>query len=103
MKLFDDNFEMLTKTVRVTDPWRWYGRETVNVSLRVTAPWQGKVTIRIAVNSIDDFAVYYMYECDEKYKALIKSMYEHLKEYMYDRMPDEISVEWLYEHGYLPD
>lgn len=101
--MFDKKIEVLEKTVRVTDPWCWYERDTVDVTLYVRASWNGKVAIIIMVSSIDDFSVSYTCECESKYKTVIESMYEHLKKYMYDRMPDEISVEWLYEHGYLPD
>lgn len=95
-------FEKLTKTVKVTDPECWYGKNTVDVHLFVTTPYMDEVVVRIFVESIDDFAVVYDFECECKYKDQIKWAYNHLKTWMYDRMPDEISLAWLYEHGYLP-
>lgn len=95
-------FERLTKTVRVSDPECWYGRDTVKVHLFVTPPYTGNVIVRIFVESIDDFAVSYDYECEEKYKDMIKWAYNHIKFWMYDRIPNEINLGWLYEHGYLP-
>lgn len=95
-------FEKLTKTVKVTDPECWYGRDTVNVSLFVTPPYKDEVVVRIHVDSIDDFSVVYDFECECKYERQIEWAYNHLKTWMYDRMPDEIDLGWLYEHGYLP-
>ena len=96
------DFERLTKTVKVTDPECWYGQDTVEVHLFVTPPYKGEVVVRIFVESIDDFAVAYDYECNIKYEAQIKWMYDHMKTWMYDKMPDEIDLGWLFEHGYLP-
>ena len=95
-------FEGLTKTVAVTDPDNWYGQDTVTVSLFITPPFRGRVAIRILIRSIDDFAVLYDIEKYENNKDGIKWAYNHLKEWLYDRMPDKISLDWLYEHGYLP-
>ena len=96
-------FPELKKRVKVSDPEMWYGRDEVDVSLFVTPPYEGMVYVKILISSIDDFAMSYAYDCEEKYTAHIKSIYSHLKEWMYDRMPEEISVVWLYEHGYLND
>jgi hypothetical protein len=96
-------FEKLTKTVRVTDPENWYNQNTVEASLFVTPPYCGIVTVRILIDTIDDFMVVYDHECYVQYGELIKWAYNHLKQWMYDKMPEEISLGWLYEHGYLPD
>lgn len=96
-------FHRLTKTVKVSDPDMWYQQNEVDVSLYVSPPYKGTVQVKILVSSIDDFAVAYIQECNEKYTDYIKSLYNHMKEWMYDRMPEEISVDWLYEHGYLND
>lgn len=94
--------ERLEKIVRVTDPEDWYGQNTVEVSLFVTPPYKDKVRVRILIQSVDDFMVSYDYECNNDDKDHIKWIYSHLKEWMYDRMPEEIDLTWLYEHGYLP-
>ena len=73
------DFERLTKTVRVTDPECWYGRDTVEVHLFVTPPYKDNVLIRIFIETIDDFAVTYDYECEAKYQDNIRSMYNHIK------------------------
>ena len=59
--------------------------------------------MKILVSSIDDFAVSYIQECSEKYPESIKSIYKHMKMWMYDKIPEEIDLCWLYEHGYFPD
>ena len=102
------NIEMLiktrlTRTVRVSDPWHWYDENTVVVSMGVTPPSKnGEVDIYVSVSSIDDFSVSRRIEENIKYEASVQCYYDHFKKYLFDRMPDEISVEWLYEHGYLP-
>lgn len=97
-------FPRLTKKVKVSDPEMWYGKSEVDVSLFVTPPYAGRVYVKILVSSIDDFAVSHTtYDCNVKYTDCIKGIYDHMKEWMYDRMPEEVSVEWLYEHGYLND
>lgn len=96
-----EKFERLTKTVRVSDPENWYERDTVDVWLYVTSPYENKVRVRVLIMTVDDFSVGYDWECDADNKGAIESAYNHLKEYMYDRMPEEISLDWLYEHGYL--
>lgn len=95
--------EKLTKTVRVSDPEHWYMENTVKVSLYVTPSYKGQVRVRMYVKSIDDFNICYNVDCRDDDKAHIQWVYDHLKKYMYDRMPDIISRDWLYEHGYFPD
>lgn len=91
-------FERLTKTVRVSDPERWYGQNTVQVSLYVTPAYKGEYHVKILVDSIDDFM---MEHIKPAYNDLqIADLYARAKQYMYDKMPDIINVEWLFEHGY---
>lgn len=98
------DWKFLTKTVRVTDPWRWYNKDTVEVVLCIVPPLgNDEVTVKVSVNSIDDFSVSRSIKVESKYETAIQSYYDHFKEYLFDKMPNEISVEWLYEHGYLPD
>ena len=96
------DFKRLTKTVKVTDPECWYGRDTVDVSLVVTPVVNGTVAVRIVVSSIDDFMVAYERECYALHEDAVKWKYDHLKRWMYDKIPEEINLDWLYEHGYLP-
>ena len=96
------DFEKLTKLVYVTDKENWYGQDMVKVSLFVTPPYKDKVIVRIFVESIDDKAIVFDIECDADNEHGIKSWYEHVKHWLYDKMPKRISTAWLYEHGYLP-
>ena len=98
----NENFVQLIKTVKVTDPENWYRQPTVDVSLYVTRSWDNKTIVRVFVFTIDDFAVSLDYECESKYEDQIKSVYNHYKKWIYDRMPEEVSLAWFYEHGFLP-
>lgn len=100
--IINEQLVQLTKTVKVSDPENWYRQNTVDVSLYVTKPWENKTVVRIFIFTIDDFAVSLDYEVESKYEAQIKSVYNHFKKWIYDRMPEEISLAWLYEHGFLP-
>lgn len=95
-------FERLTKLVYVTDKENWYGKDMVKVSLFVTPPYKERVIVRIMVESIDDKLIVYDVECDANNEDGIESWYEHMKRWLYDKMPKRISTAWLYEHGYLP-
>lgn len=91
-------FNTLTKTVRVSDPERWYGQETVEVKLSVLPEFQKQRDVQILIKSIDDFMMYHRKPCYNDRQ--VKDMWNRAKTYMYDAMPNEISVEWLLEHGY---
>ena len=91
-------FTPISKTVRVSDPERWYGCNTVEVELKVTPEFQKERGVLITVKSIDDFMMTHRKSCHNDLQ--VKDMWCRAKNYMYDRMPDEISVGWLLEHGY---
>ena len=93
-----NKYEMLTKTVRVSDPSNWYGQKTVKVSLRVTPEFKGQREVRLLVNSIDDFMMYHAKPCFNEDQ--VKSLYNQARQHMYDTMPSTISVRWLLQHGY---
>lgn len=93
----------LIKRVKVSDPDMWYQENEVDVQLYVTPAYKGTVQVKILVSSIDDFAVSYIQECNEKYTDYIRSIYDHMKKWMFDRIPEVINIEWLYEHGYWRD
>ena len=90
------------KIVKVSDPENWYGQYEVEVSLGVTMPYRGKVWVRIFVDTIDDFAVSLDCEAGETYTDEIKWIYNHYETFIFDRMPDVVSLEWFYEHGFMP-
>lgn len=90
------------KTVKVSDPENFYQQDTIEVGIYITEPWLGKVTVRVFIYTIDDKAWALEQEIEAKYEAHIKFVYDHYKKWIYDKMPEEISLVWLYEHGFLP-
>lgn len=90
------------KTVKVSDPENFYQQDTIEVGIYITEPWQEKVSVRVFIYTVDDRAWALEQEIDAKYKEQIKFVYDHYKKWIYDKMPEEISLVWLYEHGFLP-
>ena len=88
----------LCKTVKVSDPENWYGRDTVEVKLFICPEYNKKTNVRILIKSIDDFMMEHTRDCYSQ--ADIDATYKQMKQYMFDRLPDEISCTWLFEHGY---
>ena len=81
------------KEVTVAEPEYWYGQPSVKVELFTTVGG----TARIFFESIDDFAVYQ--NVDDWNEG---DNVEWAKEYLFDKIPDKVSLQWLYEHGYKP-
>lgn len=90
------------KAVKVSDPENFYNQDTIEVGIYVTEPWREKVIVRVFIYTIDDKAWAIEQEINVKYKEQIKFVYNHYKKWIYDKMPEEISLVWLYEHGFLP-
>lgn len=90
------------KTVRVSDPENFYQQNTVEVALYITPPYEDRMVVRVLVITIDDKAFALETEVHSRYKDEINFIYDHYKKWIYDKMPEEISLEWLYEHGFLP-
>ena len=90
------------KIVKVSDPECWYQQNEVKVSLYVTPSYHGTVYVRIFVDTIDDFAVSLDCEVGETNTDEIKWIYNHYETFIFDRMPEVVSLEWFYEHGFLP-
>ena len=90
----------LSKVVRVSDPEMWYNQKTVEVKLFVNPEYQGRINVRLFVESIDDFAMEYTRECFDQ--ADVDYTYDRMKKYLYDKMPKRISCKWLSEHGFFP-
>ena len=90
------------KTVKVSDTENFYQQDTVEVGIYITEPWLDKVQGRVFIYTIDDKAWALEQEIEAKYKDQIKFVYDHYKKWIYDKMPEEISLVWLYEHGFLP-
>ena len=91
----------IMKTVHVSDPWNWYGEDTVNVELYIAPPCGGQVRTRILVHTIDDFSVVYERIHSAKYLDCALGDYEHMKEWMFDTIPEEVNLNWFYRHGYM--
>lgn len=89
----------LSKVVKVSDPECWYGRDEVTVRLFICPEYKGMITVRLFVESIDDFAMEYSRDCYSP--GEVEHTYELMKEHMYDKMPEKISYSWLLEHGYF--
>lgn len=90
----------LSKVVKVSDPECWYGRDEVTVRLFICPECEGKILVRLFVESIDDFAMEYSRDCYSQKSA--EHTYKLMKENMFDKMPEKISYSWLLEHGYFP-
>lgn len=84
----------LKKTVRIGDPYLWYGRDTITAEM-----WRlnNSDTVRVAFLSIDDKMIYQDFsEWD------LDSNWEWCKKWLWDRMPDAVSAQWMYICGYRP-
>ena len=90
----------LSKVVRVSDPEMWYNQMTVEVKLFVNPEYQGRINVRLFVESIDDFAMEYTRTCYTN--AGVEYTYALMEKNMFDAMPKKISYKWLLEHGYFP-
>ena len=92
----------IAKTVKVSDPENFYKQDTVEVVLHTLPPYRGSVRVRIVICTIDDKSFAIETEVNSLSRESIISMYNHYKTWIYDKMPEEISLAWLYEHGFLP-
>lgn len=90
----------LSKVAKVSDPENWYNQKTVTVKLFICPEYERKIDVRIFVESIDDFAMEFTRTCYSRNEA--NSVYELMKENMFDKLPRKISYKWLLEHGYFP-
>jgi hypothetical protein len=90
------------KTVKVSDPENFYQQDTVEVALYITPQYKGETKVRVQIITIDDKSWALETEVGAQYRDYINSIYDHYKTWIYDRMPEEISLVWLFEHGFLP-
>ena len=99
-------FETLRKTVRVSDPVNWYGKETVNVTLSVIDPYdEDAALVEILVeasndNNSDPLAMGYWFLSQDRSEKDIEWAYNKFRDSNYGKMPNEISFDWLWAHGY---
>lgn len=86
----------LTKKVKVSDPNMWYGQEEITVEM-----WHDNIfeddTVRIMFDSIDDFQVYRDFnEWD------LEANWQWCKTWLWNKIPEVVDTDWMYEHGYAP-
>lgn len=97
-------FENLSKTVQISDPENWYGRNTATVTLSVIDPYDEDATlVQILVEAIiGDISctMGYWFLSPDRNEKNVEWAYNKFKSFNYGKMPDIISLNWLYEHGY---
>lgn len=90
------NKYVLSKTVRVSDPAIWYGQSEITVEM-----WHDDFlddgAVRIMFSSIDDLLIYRDFNEWE-----LDANWRWCKTWLWNTIPEEVSCEWLYEHGYAP-
>ena len=91
----------IEKTVKVSDAYRWYGRKEIDVRMWHPDYWDNaeetKNCVRIMFMSVDDTAVYRDFN-----EWGLEANWNWCKEWLFDNIPDTVSTEWMYEHGYVP-
>ena len=98
-------FVDVEKTVMVSEPDLWYGKNEVEVSLFVTDEFHGQVEVRIFVESVDDLAMVHSVtvvtagmDFDEKYRK-VKEVFSTEKK-LFDSIPDTVDVSTLKKMGF---
>ena len=91
----------IEKNVKVSDAYRWYGRKEIDVRMWHPDYWDNaeetKNCVRIMFMSVDDTAVYRDFN-----EWGLEANWNWCKEWLFDKIPDTVSTEWMYEHGYTP-
>lgn len=87
------------KLLNVSDPESWYRSNKIICEMfhpkYLNGSYEG--TVRILFKSYDDFMMYR----DFDYYGL-DSNWEFCMEHYFNKLPDTVDVDWLYEHGYVP-
>lgn len=58
-------------------------------------------TVLISAHGKDDYSVQLRHEAPNEKAAL--DLFCLWKKHIFDRIPDRITVEWFYEHGFIPE
>ena len=87
------------KLLNVSDPNSWYYSDKIICEMYHPKHWNGpdKDTVRILFKSYDDFMMYRdfnYYSLDGNWKFCMK--------HYFNKLPDTVDVDWLYENGYVP-
>lgn len=87
------------KLLNVSDSYNWYHSDKIICDMYHPKHWNGKNkdTVRIVFRAFNNFRMYRdfdYYDLETNWKFCMK--------HYFNKLPDIISVEWLYEHGYIP-
>jgi len=83
------------KILNVSDPENWY--QSDEIICKMFPLFDREDTVRILFKSYDDF----MMHRDFDYYNL-DGNWEFCMKHYFNKLPDTVNVEWLYEHGYVP-
>ena len=87
-----------SRYVQVTDDWHPNIDEDKIELTILTGDFMGYYVKIVAMGDDDDgVELYYSASNPES----LEYLYDHLKRYIYDRVPDGVDHEWFYEHGFL--
>lgn len=89
------NYELI-KNVKVSDSNNWYGETNIKVKM-FPLLYPCKRAVRIMFCSIDDFRIYRDVETWS-----FEANWNWCKKYLWDNIPEVVSADWMYKHGYLP-
>ena len=93
----------LVKTVKVSDSWNWYGEDEIQIKLFCLLPlngWENASYIRVLADSTDDFKMCLDICVQRDSVQCVNSTYQFAKTYLFDTIPEEIDVQWLFDHGF---
>lgn len=93
---------METRMITVTDDWcPCYPDDKVKLNIIVRRKAGHKDAYVVVINAwgMDDTGVELVYEAGNNSDGAY-DIYEHWKEYLYDRIPDGVDREWFFEHGF---
>ena len=94
---YDFNQRSEHRLVRVTDDW-YPCFEGGYVLLHISQHFFKEHYVKITAWGADDTGV--EMEFTSHSKDAVDSIYDHWKEYIFDRVPDGVDREWFYEHGF---
>ena len=92
----------LIRTIKVSDPEKWQGWPEIAVKMFHSICWDScknikwKDIVRIYFYTGD----YVLYRDFDRWD--LEKNWKWCKEWFWDRLPDKVNHEWLFEHGYAP-
>lgn len=88
--------------IEVTDNWcPCYPSGTVKLSIRLIPPGSGEdeYCVKVAAWGMDDFGVEMEYITNDYPSAVDR--FEFWDKWIFSKVPNGVSVEWFYEHGFV--